>query len=79
MISIYFISATTKDFGPVQIGTGHDQGGNGKANNQRIKECAWRPKSVIFIEHFKWARALKPCGHSKCAATFCEDKQKHYY
>ena len=50
-ILFFIISGTKQHLGPVQLGTGNDQGGGGKANNnQRIKECAWRSKSVIFIE-----------------------------
>ena len=38
---LYFFTATTtpQKIGPVQLGSGHQQG-SGKANNQRIKECA---------------------------------------
>ena len=49
---VFFTATTTpQKIGPVQLGSGHQQG-SGKANNQRIKECAWksRPKSVIFID-----------------------------
>ena len=39
--NLFTISGTKQHLGPVQLGTGNDQGGGGKANNnQRIKECA---------------------------------------
>ena len=55
LISIFSATTAPQYFGPVQIGSGHDHHGPGKANNQRIKECAWRTrsKSVIFIDNPK--------------------------